>query len=237
MSAPTRAPEVDVPARVARLADLGMQTAVLLHELRQPLFALKATAELVLAAPTPAPDTVDAWSKVLAQVRQIELLVARYADVGRDGDDAVLVDLVDPVRAAVEVHQDRAAGRGVTLRADLPAGPLWVLGQEGALRQIVLNLVQNAVDAVEDAPVRQVVVRAVAGAGRVTVEVGDSGPGIDPAVLPRVFEPFVTTKAPGRGTGLGLFVTQALVAEAGGSLEIDSGAEGTTVRVALPVAR
>ncbi|MCB9663537.1 MAG: hypothetical protein H6732_05475 [Alphaproteobacteria bacterium] len=236
----TRTPSGTPPAegaRLARLAELGMQSAVLLHELRQPLFALKATAELVLAGRHPEGPTGDeaAWRQVVEQVSQIEQLIGRYGQGGGVHPEVVArVDLGASVRAALDVQLGRAAGVDVALRSRLPGDPVWVRGDDGALRQVVHNLVQNALDAVEGGPRREVWVELARVDEHAVIEVRDSGAGIAPELLPRVFEPFVTTKAPGRGTGLGLFVTRALVTEAGGRLELETGATGTTLRVLLP---
>ena len=102
---------------------------------------------------------------------------------------------------------------------------------------MILNLLGNAADAVEGAPVRTVRVRTWEANGRVHLEVSDSGSGIDPGVRSRLFEPFVTTKEVGRGTGLGLSICKNIVESHGGSITVDSElGKGARFTVALPAA-
>jgi signal transduction histidine kinase len=109
----------------------------------------------------------------------------------------------------------------VVVEADLPEGAPRVHGDPRALNQVFLNLLKNAVEALEGTG-GTLRVRLRHEEGSVTVEVEDDGPGIDPALRERLFEPFVTSKAPGRGTGLGLPISRRIVQECGGSIEVRS---------------
>jgi two-component system, LuxR family, sensor kinase FixL len=109
-----------------------------------------------------------------------------------------------------------------------------------ALRQVFLNLLTNALDAMPQGGTLTVRVSADGPAGHpraVVVEVTDTGVGIPPDLLPRVMDPFFTTKDEGKGTGLGLAICRRIVQEGGGTIRLDSAVgQGTTVRVTLPVA-
>ena len=101
---------------------------------------------------------------------------------------------------------------------------------------MAVNLVRNALDAVEDVDDRQVVVRTRIVRDAAVLDVEDAGPGMAPDVVAHAFEPFVTSKPPGRGTGLGLYITQVLVERSGGEVHLETPvAGGTHVRVRLPV--
>jgi len=102
------------------------------------------------------------------------------------------------------------------------------------LQQVFLNLISNALDAMEEMP-GEIVVTALPGPGVVRLTVADNGPGMDPATLERAMEPFFTTKPPGRGTGLGLSTCYGIITGLGGRMHLDSkpGA-GTTVAFELP---
>jgi signal transduction histidine kinase len=105
------------------------------------------------------------------------------------------------------------------------------------LNQVWTNLIDNAVDAIADGGGGRIVVRAFSEGDSVVVEVADDGPGIPEDALPRVFDPFFTTKEPGQGTGLGLDISYAIVAQRhGGEITVkETGPGGTTFRVVLPV--
>ena len=119
----------------------------------------------------------------------------------------------------------------VDAAADLPA----VIGHASQLQQVILNLLTNAMDATPPGGRVEASTRAVAERERVTIEVRDSGKGITADVRRQIFDPFFSTKAPGRGTGLGLFISAQIVRDHGGGIEVESepGA-GSIFRVWLP---
>jgi two-component system C4-dicarboxylate transport sensor histidine kinase DctB len=104
------------------------------------------------------------------------------------------------------------------------------------LRQVFVNLLQNALDAVEGLERRQVEIRLRRDGDAAVVEVVDSGSGFSAAVQADIFQPFVTSKPPGRGTGLGLYIARRAVEEAGGALElVSTSPAGTNMRARLPL--
>jgi signal transduction histidine kinase len=130
------------------------------------------------------------------------------------------------------------AGREIRVRE--PDGPCEVLGDGPMLQQVVLNLLTNALDAVEEGGEVEVSTAPAAdpagGPGWVEVVVRDTGIGIRSEDAGRIFDPFFTTKAVGKGTGLGLAISQSIVEQHRGSIQVDSEGRGrgTTVRVRLP---
>jgi signal transduction histidine kinase len=122
------------------------------------------------------------------------------------------------------------ASRNVRLEESLPIGSM-VLGDTEKLKQVVLNIVVNALDAMADGGTLRV---AVDDDGNdVVLSIGDTGPGVDPKILAEIFDPFFTTKP--AGTGLGLALVRKIVEQQGGRVALDSRpGEGTTVRVVLP---
>jgi len=141
---------------------------------------------------------------------------------------------------AVGLVSSQTAARRLTARIDVPAELPPVPGDAAGLRQVVLNLLTNAIDAT-DAPGEIVVsARALPANGRhgpaVELAVRDSGHGMSPEQVRLAFEPFYTTKANGRGTGLGLVIVDHIVRAHGGQLAVDSTVgHGTTMRVRLPL--
>lgn len=226
-------PSDEAWASVARLAELGVMTSSLLHELRQPLFAAQALVELI-GAGHPVDER---WRRrMMEQLGHIEELVTHYGGMGRDDSIPGRFDLHQPVRRAVEMLRKRASQRRIVLEVDLAPVPAWVRARESGVRQMVVNLLQNAFDALEDRPQRRVWVRTRVEGAEVVLEVEDDGPGIPDAIRDQVFEPFVTTKPVGKGTGLGLFITRRLALEAGGDMGLerpDGG--GTRAVIRLPL--
>jgi len=146
---------------------------------------------------------------------------------------AGIADARRGVESTLQLVRHEAQEVGVRLESDVPEGIPRVVGDARALNQVFLNLLKNGVEALEGTG-GTVRVRMRRGVGTVTIEVEDDGPGIDPALRDRLFEPFVTSKAAGRGTGLGLPISRRIVQEFGGSLELCSGSgRGSCFRVTL----
>ena len=134
-----------------------------------------------------------------------------------------------------DAMRGRVASTGVALdlRVHEPVGS--VAADEAQLELALLNLVTNALDAMPNGGT--LTLAASSAGGRVRIEVRDTGAGIDSAVLPRIFEPWVTTKPAGRGTGLGLSITRDLVTSLGGTIAVStSQGRGTTFTIELPAA-
>lgn len=203
---------------LGRLAELGLQAGELTHELRQPVFAIKALAQLAANADGP---TNPHLQPMLDQVAHLELLLQRAAVASRRAGQAppVPVPLVPSVRAGVALLQPRARSlqRALSVEADNPATAIRC--DPVAVQQIITNLVANGLDASRS----RVDVR-IHGA---TVTVDDDGPGIAHELRARIFEPFFTTKPPGKGTGLGLAIARQLAEQHGGGLTIEDRVAGT----------
>jgi C4-dicarboxylate-specific signal transduction histidine kinase len=206
--------EAEQRVLAANLAELGVLTASLLHELRQPLFAIKGYTQLARREGGSRPDRLD---RVLEQVEHIEALIGYYGSGGQPEPPAVF-DLNNAVRRAVSIATHRAHKIGVLLEEKLADAPVRVLGSEIGAVQVVSNLLQNAYDAVEVQPTdcRKVSLSTRFDNGRCLVEVEDTGPGVAPWLADRLFDPFVTSKA--KGTGLGLFIARQRVVQAMGEI-------------------
>jgi signal transduction histidine kinase len=132
-----------------------------------------------------------------------------------------VADVHHGLESTLQLVRHAAQGAGVTIEADLPQGIPRVLGDARGLNQVFLNLLKNGVEALEGSG-GTLRVRLRREGDTVKVEIEDDGPGIDPALRERLFEPFVTSKPAGRGTGLGLPISRRIVGECGGTLEVRS---------------
>jgi len=203
-----------------RLAELGLQASTLVHELRQPVFAIKAIAQLALDES--GVNESDRLKELLSQVAVLEALIHRYGDASRKPTGIrAPADLGHAIALGVDVVRGHRQGVGIELQ--LPQEGAWCRIDPVAAQQITSNLVRNAVDAA-----RGSVRVALQGT---TLSVQDDGHGILPEIEERLCEPFVTSKPPGEGTGLGLTVTRSLIASIGGTFTWKTGDSGTCFQV------
>jgi PAS domain S-box-containing protein len=210
------------------------------HELRQPLSALAAAANLLEREHTTARQRSLAVEVVARQVRHLTRLTDDLLDAARLGRGRMalhrervdLRHLVSDVVSACAARFDRAH---VALRHDLPRDPVVVEGDATRLSQVLQNLLDNAAKFTPGGGVVSVMLRRE-GESLLLLEVTDTGAGIDPALLPRVFDRFVQG-APGVGLGIGLALVRDLVALHGGSVTAHSEGPGRGSRIAvtLPV--
>lgn len=220
-----------------RLASLGMMSAGLAHELNTPLAVLKGCVEKLAEAPAHGVDPERA-QLMLRVVNRLERLGESLLDFARVRPPS---SEVFDVRAVVEeawtlVRLDREA-RGVVFVNEIPPGTQ-VVGDSDRLTQVFVNLVRNAADALEGAGTITVVADRSVREGRpwLSITLNDTGPGIDPEVLARLFEPFTSTRLDSRGTGLGLAVAEGIVREHGGLILARNAHPGGAVfEVMLPV--
>jgi two-component system C4-dicarboxylate transport sensor histidine kinase DctB len=210
--------------QASKLAVLGQMSAGLSHEVNQPLTALRALArnsirlleggrhDAVAANLQIMDDMVERMSQITRQLKSF----ARKADDQPTGNNPALLDSVRNAQVLLE-HRSRALG--VQAEVAVPPG-LRVRAESNRLEQVLVNLLGNALDAMEHAGMRQLRVLALpADEGRrVLVKVQDSGVGVSDAELSRLFEPFFTTKPAGEGLGLGLVISAKIVHDFGGSL-------------------
>jgi signal transduction histidine kinase len=234
--------------RHEKLVATGRLAAGLAHELRNPLQnAVGFIAELRDRATTPAlrglPELAD-FPEFLSQARgelhRAAGIVDRLLDYVRERKPALeSVDVHRIVSEAVALVASGAARNGKRIEVAAPDIPLRVQGDPVMLRQVVVNILTNALDAIEGVGLVDVGMRferAETGRGRVVVSVRDTGRGIAPEDLANVFDLFFTTKEVGKGMGLGLALCQAMIEQHGGAIAITSPGpgQGATVRFELP---
>ena len=200
-----------------KLAAIGNLAAALAHEIAAPLNVVSGRAEL-MARRDPGPEARERNLRIIVQqISRITTIVRNLLDFAKRREPRLRpVDLARIVDEAFEFLEGELSGAAVRARRDL-SGPVWIEGDPDLLHQLLVNLMLNALQAMEgvEGP-RELVVRATPGEW-VELEVEDTGPGIAPGAMDRLFDAFFTTKV--RGTGLGLVVARSIAQEHGGSLE------------------
>ncbi|HSV55088.1 MAG TPA: ATP-binding protein [Burkholderiaceae bacterium] len=239
-----RAEELLRLGRVARLNTLGELAAGMAHELNQPLTAMLANTQAASRLLKDEPPDLDiaraAMDQAVEQARRASAVVGQLRRAVERPDLAAQLQAVvlqDAVRSAVYLLEPEFKRRDVALEITPPAAPVTVLAEPVALEQIIHNLLMNAVQALEQVPARDrtlsVALRSENGQGVLTVT--DNGPGIAPEVLPRLFEPFFSTRK--GGLGLGLSLCETLASGMGGSLRATQHTpRGAAFHLSLPLA-
>ena len=236
--------------RHEKLVAMGRLTSGLAHELRNPLQNVVAlTSELVersRGSLREHPEFVDFpeyLRRAHGEAKRAADIVDRLLDHIRERTPTFdRVDVRRVVADAVAIVAAAAGDRGPQIAVMSDDTPVLVRADAIMLRQVVLNLVNNALDAVDGLGairVRTRTERNGIGAARAVVSVSDTGRGVPAEHLPRMFDPFFTTKDVGHGVGLGLAICQSFIEQHGGSIRADSAGvgKGTTVEFELPVDR
>ena len=231
-------------AQAEKLAAIGTLAAGVMHEINNPLATIGACAESLTlrvdeggAAPEPFAGELREMLRVVEhEVHRCKGIVDSLLDFSRPKPatkTTVDVSVVVEKTLFLLKHHSRFKKVGVQTELDRQSPPVY--GSEEQLIQVIMALLINAMDAMPDEGKITLRTRRDADAGTVTIEVMDRGTGIRRTDLQKIFEPFYTTKPPGRGTGLGLSICYAIISEHGGRIEVESEVgSGSVFRIVLP---
>ncbi|WP_280151781.1 ATP-binding protein [Piscinibacter sp. XHJ-5] len=223
-----------------KLAVLGQMSAGMVHELNQPLAALHTLSDN--AALLIDRGRLDEASGNLARISHLVHRLGRLTSqlkvfAHKSNEPIGTVSVHKAVQEAVTLVAARLREGGIDVSVQVEPRALAVAGDEARLEQVLGNLLGNAVDALDGAEVRRIDIRAARQGAMCEIVVRNSGPCIDPDILPRLFEPFVTSKPPGKGLGLGLVISAHIVKAFGGSLRASNLAPtGAEFTIELPCA-
>lgn len=215
--------------QASRLSFLGQISAGVAHEINQPVAAIRGYA-----------DNAGTWlerggadgvrtnlSRICALTERIGAITAELRAFARKGSGAVLPTAVDEaIDGALLLLGPRLRKQAVELSRNGPAG-VRAMADRLRLEQVLINLLQNALDAIETQAAQRIAIDVRAEADQVHIDIADNGPGIAPAVAQRLFTPFTTSKP--EGLGLGLVISRDIVADFGGALDTRPGPDGGTV--------
>jgi signal transduction histidine kinase len=223
-------------ARAEKLSAVGELAASIVHEVKNPLAALVGYAQL-------GRDTLEIEEAHelfgLVEVqgwRASEVMQRLLGFTRRESSTPEPVELAELAQETVRLLRTPLKLRGITLVSAVEPGLPPIHLRPGELQQVLVNLVMNGADAMDGRERREVTVGSSVVDGRVRLSVRDTGNGIPPELLEKIFRPFFTTKLGRDGTGLGLSVSQRIVRDFGGELLVESTVgEGSTFTVVLPI--
>jgi C4-dicarboxylate-specific signal transduction histidine kinase len=231
-------------AHANRVATMGQLTASIAHEVKQPIAATVGNAEAALSwlghRPPDLDEVRDAVARIVKEGHRASEVIGRIrALVEKAPPLTDRLDINEAIREVIELTHGETVKNGISVRTDLADGLPLIHGDRVQLQQVLLNLIVNAVEAMSDVSkgTRELLITSgeVEG-GYVLVAVRDSGPGLDPKCVDRLFETFYTTKA--TGMGMGLAICRSIIEAHGGRLwACTNEPRGAVFQFTLPVGR
>jgi PAS domain S-box-containing protein len=222
-----------------KLAAMGQMLAGVAHELNNPLTAILGVTELLREREGTDETTKRQLELTHRQARRAARIVQNLLEFSRPASPQKKpLDVNSLIERTLQLHEHSLRRSGIEVDFRAEPGLPGIIGDANQLIQVFLNLVTNAEQAIRE--VRdsgRIQVRLTRSADRLIVTVQDDGVGIRPDALPRIFDPFYTTKRPGGGTGLGLSICMSIIREHGGNIEAEAlPAGGSAFTVSLPIA-
>jgi two-component system, NtrC family, sensor kinase len=212
---------------LGRLAAAGQTAAHFAHEVGTPLNLISGHVQLLKSDLERDPRDAESRIRTIgAQIERIERIVRRMLDKTRFETELSPLELNSLLRRLCDAMSPAFDKRGIRLEYDLAENLPLIAGSADRLQQLFLNLINNSLDAMPDGG--QLLVRTTAATGKngraqqVVVDFADSGVGMTPEVMSRIFDPMYTTKERGHGTGLGLVIVNQVIVEHGGSVDVES---------------
>ncbi|MFO7964274.1 MAG: PAS domain S-box protein [Desulfobacterales bacterium] len=235
--------------QAGKMTTLGVMAAGMAHEINQPLNVIQICADYFLkmlkkGEPVP-PDELKAMTLNIAEnVDRASTVIKRVRDFARQTEVVRHeIGINNPIQDSLNVVGHSLKSNGIELHLELAENLPPILADHNRLEQVFINLITNAVDAIEEKaekyPDRQtekvITVKSFCEKGEVGVTVSDAGAGMSDYVREKIFEPFFTTKKTGKGTGLGVSISYGIVKDYDGKIEVNSEVDkGTTFKVTFP---
>jgi two-component system NtrC family sensor kinase len=224
-------------ARAGRLAALGQAAANMAHQIGTPLNLISTYVQLLIQSTPPEADSLDRLKAIQEQVAKVTAIVRAALDYSRP--PAVpheRADLGTLVRRVCQMATPMLEDAGVQVQVMVPDQPMDLLADSVQLELALLNLISNSVDAMGSGG--RLTVRLERVNDRLCLEIEDTGSGIPPELVAQIFDPWVTTKAQGKGSGLGLSIARQVVGGHGGTIRVDNRpGKGAVFTIDLPAAQ
>jgi PAS domain S-box-containing protein len=219
-----------------KLAALGVMAGGIAHEVRNPLAVCSSAAQFLMADPDDPELRQECAHKIHAGIGRACMIIENLLRFARPSVEMARqrTDLAAVLKETLSLVTAQARVQKIELVTQLTAGPVWISGIEALLQQAFLNLFLNAIKAMPDGGVLTTTLDS--DEDQVWVRISDTGNGISPQDLDKIFDPFYTTAAVGQGTGLGLSISYSIIKQHLGAIEVDSSVgAGATFTVRLPI--
>ena len=223
-------------ARAGRLAALGQAAANMAHQIGTPLNLISGYVQVLIQSTPPDSPEVGRLKAIQEQVTKVSAIVRAALDSSRPSSTPrERVDFAALVNRVCQMAGPMIEDAGIQVQVTVPDQPVEIVADAVQLELALLNLITNSVDAME--PGGRLAVRLACVDDRLRLEVEDTGTGIPPELLAHIFEPWVTTKALGKGSGLGLSIARQVVASHGGTIRAENRpGQGAIFTIELPAA-
>jgi len=219
-----------------KMAELGKISAGVVHELNSPLSVIISASQMIMREEGVPEGVLEMISRISSEAQRLSHMTKGLLNFSSHDETVGEADLNITTDFILTFLNFEAARRGVIVLKQLDYTLPTIRIDANMLKQILLNIIMNALQAMEQGGGKLLVETASAGSDGVCIIIVDNGPGIPAGSLERIFDRYFTTKGPDEGTGLGLFVTKKLVESMGGDIEVASeSGRGTTFTVTLPV--
>jgi len=224
-----------------KLTALGLMASSFAHEVNNPLATINVFAEDLIDRLEQKDTELDDeemalyLAKIKENTERCKRITSNLLNFSRKSNWTVThIDVNETITNSIHLVESTLKNKQIKLTTELPYDLPVLLGDSLKMMQVIVNLINNAIDAMEKAG--QLMITAKVEQNSVIIQVIDDGCGIAPEVLSKIFDPFYTTKPVGKGTGLGLSVCYGIIEEFGGTIQVDSiEAAGTTVTVRIPI--
>ena len=219
-----------------KMAELGKISAGVVHELNAPLSVIISASQMIMREEGVPEVVLEMIARINSEAQRLSSLTKGLLNFSSHDETVAEVDLNLTVDFILNFLSYEAARRGVIILKQLDYTLPAILLDVNLLKQILLNIIMNSLQAMENDGGKLLVETMAVEADKVCFIIADNGPGIPDEAINRIFDRYFTTKKPGEGTGLGLYVTKSLIENMGGQISVTSrSGGGTTFNVTLPV--
>jgi PAS domain S-box-containing protein len=237
--------------QAGKMTTLGVMAAGMAHEINQPLNVIQVSADYILKMlwkgnTLGSSELKGVADDIIASVERASFVIKHVRDFSRQSEvSRTKLNINDPIQDVFKILGHQLKAHEIDVSLDLNPGLPPILADHNRLEQVFVNLVSNAIDAMDEKALqakteskrKQLTIRSYRQDGHVVAEVTDSGIGMSEQVKNKLFEPFFTTKKTGKGTGLGTSISYGIVKDYDGHIEVESvPGKGTTFRLAFPAA-